>query len=78
MAKILTGTVTGIKMANTLVVEKNIKKLHPLYKKVIIKTIKLKVHYNEGSYKIGDIVEIQETKPISKTKNWIVIKKVDK
>jgi len=78
MAKIIIGKVVGTKMANTLVVEKDIKKPHRLYKKVIIKTIRLKAHYDKGIYKEGDTVEIKETKPISKTKNWIVIKKVEK
>ncbi|WP_343153537.1 30S ribosomal protein S17 [Buchnera aphidicola (Mindarus keteleerifoliae)] len=79
-SKILKGCVISNKMNKTIVVviERIIK--HPLYKKFIKKTTKLHVHDKKDECLIGDIVEIQECKPISKTKNWIlinIVKRID-
>lgn len=70
--RILQGTVVSDKGDKTLVVrvEKNI--MHPLYKKYIKRHSRYAVHDPENKYKTGDIVSIIESRPISKTKKWIV------
>lgn len=75
MAKILNGKIVGLKMNKTAVVRIEENKIHPLYKKILKRNKKLKAHYENVAVKLGDIVKIQEVKPISKTKNWIVLKK---
>ncbi|MCP5369750.1 MAG: 30S ribosomal protein S17 [Rickettsiaceae bacterium] len=47
--------------------------MHPLYKKIVKKSKKYSAHDENNQYKVGDIVKIQETRPISKTKSWIVL-----
>jgi len=74
MAKIITGRVFSLKMQKTVVVEVDTTYTHPLYKKTLKRTKKYKAHYEGTDLKVGDKVTIQETKPISKTKNWIVVK----
>jgi len=74
MSKILTGRILNLKMQKTVVVEIDTTYTHPLYKKTLKRTKKVKAHYDGTDLKIGDKVTIQETKPISKTKNWIIIK----
>mgnify|MGYP000148726947 CR=1 FL=1 len=78
MAKILIGKVISTKMQKTVVVLVKRKFRHPLYKKVINRHKKYKAHYENLDLKIGDLVEIKETKPISKDKHFIVINKVKK
>lgn len=73
--KRLTGEVASNKMQNTLVVKVNRIVQHPKYKKRFKVSKKYKVHYTEGEYQVGDKVEIEETRPISKDKTWKVIKK---
>ena len=78
--KILRGEVVSDKMDKTIVVEVINKRPHPKYKKIVAKTKKFKAHDESNQCKIGDIVEIIEHKPISKTKRWMlneVIQKVD-
>lgn len=68
------GRVVSDKMANTVtvLVERRVK--HPLYGKVITRTAKYHAHVESGVAKAGDLVEIEETRPISKTKTWRVTK----
>lgn len=73
--KRLKGEVASNKMQNTLVVRVNRIVQHPKYKKRFKVSKKYKAHYTEGEYQIGDRVEIEETRPISKDKTWKVIKK---
>ncbi len=73
--KQLTGTIVSNKMQKTLVVEVEKIKQHPRYKKRYKVHKKYKVHYDEGEYKTGDKVIIEECRPISKDKRWKVIKK---
>lgn len=73
MAKIFTGTVVSTKMDKTIVVLIERKLRHPQYQKVIIKHKKYKVHCEDNDVKEGDVVTIQETKPISKSKFFKVI-----
>ena len=68
------GLVVSDKMDKTVVVaiEDNIR--HPLYKKIIKRTVKLKAHDENNECKIGDRVEVMETRPLSKDKRWRVAK----
>ena len=70
--KILKGKVVSDKMDKTIVVAVENKRLHPRYKKLVLKTRKFKAHDESNQCKIGDIVEIIEHTPISKTKKWLL------
>ncbi len=72
----LTGSVVSAKMQKTVVVVVNKLKEHKKYKKQYLVSKKYKAHDEKGEYKAGDKVVIQETKPISKDKRWIVVKKI--
>jgi small subunit ribosomal protein S17 len=67
------GIVVSDKMANTRIVAVNDRTIHKRYKKVVTKTKRYAVHDSTFNSSIGDQVRIQESKPISKTKNWILI-----
>lgn len=70
---ILQGVVVSNKMMNTVVVAVTRRITHPLYQKIITKTTKLHAHDADGQCKEGDTVLIQECRPISKTKSWMVV-----
>lgn len=72
------GKVVSDKMDKTVVVsiQDNVK--HPLYKKIIKRTVKFKAHDEKNECGIGDRVMIMETRPISKEKNWRVVEIVEK
>lgn len=72
----LTGTVISNKMTKTVVVEIRRAKRHPLYGKVVRTTKRLKAH-DEINCKVGDVVQIVESQPISKEKRWVVEKVVN-
>ncbi|MFA7253556.1 MAG: 30S ribosomal protein S17 [Patescibacteria group bacterium] len=74
--KIRTGEVVSDKMDKTVVVRIDSVKTHPIYKKKYVTSQKFKAHDEKNEYKTGEIVEIVETKPISKDKNFSVLKKV--
>ena len=78
LRKTRVGRVVSNKMQKTIVVaiEDNVK--HPLYKKVIKRTVKFKAHDEENVCNIGDKVEIMETRPLSKTKRWRVVTIIEK
>ncbi|MBW8009781.1 MAG: 30S ribosomal protein S17 [Chloroflexi bacterium] len=67
----LTGVVTSDKMTKTVTVELTRRYRHPLYKKVITRNNRVKAH-DELECQIGDKVQIVESRPISKTKRWVV------
>jgi len=71
----LKGKIVSNKMKKTVVVEVEQMKEHPKYKKRYKVHKKYKAHYEEGEFKIGDKVTIEECRPISKDKHWRVIKK---
>jgi len=71
--RILRGIVVSDKADKTITVRVNRKVKHPVYKKYINRSKKYSVHDENNKYKLGEIVSIQENKPISKTKRWIVI-----
>jgi small subunit ribosomal protein S17 len=60
----------------TVLVERRVK--HELYGKIVAKTSKYHAHDEKGEYKLGDTIEITESRPISKTKNWVVTRLVEK
>jgi small subunit ribosomal protein S17 len=66
------GKVVSDKMDKTVVVAIENRSPHPKYKKIVVKTKKFKAHDEENHCKIGDRVRIQETRPLSKTKRWVV------
>ena len=78
MKKILTGKVVSMKMIKTVVVIVERKFRHPVYHKVIVRHKKYKAHNEKLDLKLGDIVKIEETKPISKDKHFIVVEKLKK
>ena len=74
MGNILKGVVVSDKMDKTVVVSVSRFVKHPKYGKFLKISKKFKAHDEENKYKVGDNVEIQETRPISKDKNFKVIK----
>jgi|GEM_PF-420674 len=66
------GRVASAKMDKTIVVAVDYVKRHPLYKKRITRTSKFLVHDENGNCKPGDLVRIEECRPMSKRKRWIV------
>jgi small subunit ribosomal protein S17 len=67
----MNGVVTSNKMTKTVVVEVSRTYRHPLYRKVIHSTMRVKAH-DELDCQVGDQVQIVESRPISKDKNWVV------
>jgi len=72
--KSLVGVVVSDKMDKTVVVKVDRRVPHPLYGKHIIKSKKYHAHDEKNECRIGDLVEIRETRPLSKTKRWVVTK----
>ena len=75
--KSITGKVVSNSMEKTVTVSIERRLRHPLYNKYIYKTTKILVHDEEMISKVGDIVSIQESKPISKNKSWILNKVIE-
>ena len=74
--RILIGTVTSDKTNKTVTVKVERKVKHPLYGKIIRRTKNYHAHDEANEYRPGDVVRIEETKPISKTKTWAVLDRV--
>ncbi len=72
------GKVVSDKMEKTIVVAIEDSVRHPLYKKIIKRTIKLKAHDENNECAIGDRVEIMETRPLSKDKRWRLVQVIEK
>ena len=64
------GTVVSDAMEKTIVVRVDVVKAHPKYKKVVRRSVKFHAHDETGQAKVGDVVRIVETRPLSKTKRW--------
>jgi len=64
------GTVVSDAMEKTIVVRVDVVKAHPRYKKVVRRSVKFHVHDETSQAKVGDVVRIVETRPLSKTKRW--------
>ena len=71
--RILTGTVVSSKTDKTIVVKVTRRVQHKLYKKIISKSKKYHAHDESNNFKVGDVVKIIESKPISKLKSWTVV-----
>ena len=78
LRKTRTGKVVSDKMDKTVVVavENHVK--HPLYKKIVKKTYKLKAHDENNECRIGDTVKVMETRPLSKDKRWRLVEIMEK
>ena len=78
LKRTLVGKVVSDKRAKTVtvLVERRVK--HPIYDKIMIKSSKYHAHDEQGEYKLGDVVEITESRPLSKTKNWVATRLVQK
>ena len=78
LRKTMVGTVVSDKMDKTIVVAVETNVRHPIYKKTVKRTYKLKAHDEENNCKVGDKVKVMETKPLSKDKRWRVVEVVEK
>jgi small subunit ribosomal protein S17 len=78
LKRTLIGKVVSDKRTKTVtvLVERRVK--HELYGKIVAKSSKYHAHDENGAYKMGDVIEITESKPISKTKNWVATRLVEK
>jgi small subunit ribosomal protein S17 len=76
--KTRTGVVTSDKMAKTITVAVINRKAHPIYEKTMISTVKLKAHDEADDAHEGDTVEIMETRPLSKTKRWRLVRVIER
>ena len=72
------GRVISDRMEKTVVVQVATLKRHPLYKKTIQRRVKFKAHDEQNECKVGDLVRIMETRPISKEKRWRVAEIIEK
>ncbi|MDH5633184.1 MAG: 30S ribosomal protein S17 [Gammaproteobacteria bacterium] len=77
-ARSVTGTVVSSKMDKSIVVAVDRKVAHPLYKKFISQRTKLHAHDENNECGEGDVVMIEECRPLSKTKSWRLVKVVEK
>ena len=76
--QVLQGIVVSDKMAKTIVVEIVTRKLHPLYKKYLTRSKKVKAHDETNDAKIGDTVRVIETRPLSREKRWRLVEIVER
>jgi small subunit ribosomal protein S17 len=74
--RILVGTIVSDKTDKTVTVKVERKERHPLYGKIIRRSKKYHAHDEGNEFKPGDVVRIEETRPISKTKTWKVLDRV--
>ena len=72
------GKVVSDKMDKTVVVEVADRVAHPVYKKIIKRTYRLKAHDEQNACGVGDTVKVMETRPLSKDKRWRVVEIVEK
>ena len=78
LRKTRTGRVVSNKMDKTVVVAVEDHVKHPLYKKIVNRTYKLKAHDENNEYMIGDVVKVMETRPLSKDKRWRVVELISR
>ena len=78
LRKTRTGKVVSDKMDKTVVVAVIDNVRHPLYKKIVKRTVKFKAHDEQNACGIGDTIIIMETRPISKDKRWRVVEIIEK
>ena len=78
MRKTLVGKVKSNKMEKTIVVAIEDSVKHPLYNKIIKRTITVKAHDEKNECNIGDVVRVMETRPLSKDKRWRLVEIIEK
>ena len=78
LRKTRTGRVISDKMDKTIVISIETSVKHPLYKKIIKRTSRLKVHDENNECTVGDRVRVMETRPLSKEKRWRLVEIVEK
>ena len=78
LRKTRVGVVVSNKMDKTIVVAIKDNVQHPLYKKIIKKTVKLKAHDEQNECGIGDRVKVMETRPLAKDKRWRLVSILEK
>ena len=78
LRKTRVGMVTSDKMDKTVVVSVKDRVRHPLYKKIVNRTVKVKAHDENNECGIGDRVLVMETRPLSKDKRWRVVEIIEK
>ncbi len=78
LRKTRTGKVVSDKMDKTIVVAVEDHVKHPLYKKIVKRTYKLKAHDEKNECKVGDTVKVMETRPLSKDKRWRLVEIMEK
>ena len=78
LRKTRVGIVVSDKMDKTVVIAINDNVRHPLYKKIVKRTVKLKAHDEQNECRVGDRVEVTETRPLSKDKRWRVSNIIEK
>jgi len=78
LRKTRVGKVVSDKMDKTIVVAVETRVKHPLYKKIIKRTYKLKAHDENNECAVGDVVKVMETRPLSKEKRWRLVEIVEK
>ena len=71
--KSVNGRVVSTKMAKTIVLEVEVRTLHPLYKKYITRTKRLKAHDETSAAGVGDLVRVVESRPLSRDKHWRLV-----
>ncbi|KKM85660.1 hypothetical protein LCGC14_1286770 [marine sediment metagenome] len=72
------GRVVSNRMDKSAVIAVDIDRMHPLYKKSLKRTVKYQAHDEKNEVQIGDLVELVETRPLSKNKRWRITKVVEK
>ena len=78
LRKVRTGKVVSDKMDKTIVVAVEDHVKHPLYKKIVKRTYKLKAHDENNECNVGDTVRVMKTRPLSKDKRWRLVEIVEK
>ncbi len=78
LRKTRTGKVVSDKVDKTIVVAVEDHVKHPLYKKIVKRTYKLKAHDEQNECRVGDTVKVMETRPLSKDKRWRLVEIVEK
>ena len=78
LRKTRTGKVVSDKMDKTIVVAVEDHVKHPLYKKIVKRTYKLKAHDEQNECRVGDTVKVMETRPLSKDKRWRLVEVVER
>ncbi len=78
LKRTLIGKVVSDKRSKTVTVQIERRVKHPIYDKIVMRSSKYHAHDENGQYKMGDVIEITESRPLSKTKNWVATRLVQK